>query len=138
MMHPKTKALAKNNKYNNEFCFKQLQELEQEIDWDDLVEAIFPHYVKSKLEPILVTVESMLRINILGRYFDMSPASVKKALFQTKMLRQFALIDLDHDVMPNSSCIADFNSVLIEKSLVLKIEQALSMQPIKTECSASF
>ncbi len=138
MMHPKTKALAKNNKYNNEFCFKQLQELEQEIDWDDLVEAIFPHYVQSKISPILLTVESMLRIYILGHYFDLSPSGVKKALFQIDFLRDFALIDLDRVVIPKASCIANFNSLLVEKSLALKIEKALSVKPIKTECSAAF
>ncbi len=103
MFNLKTKALAKNNKYNDDYCFKQLEELEQEIDWDDLVEAIFPHYVKSKIRPILLTVESMLRINILERYFDMSPLDIEKALFQNDVLRDFALIDLDRDVIPNES-----------------------------------
>ena len=137
-MYSKIKAIAKNNKYNNDFRFKQLQELEQEIDWDDLVEAIFPHYVKSKISHIMLTVESMLRINILARHFDMSPLGVEKALSEIDSLRDFALINLDQDEIPNASSIADFNSVLVEKSLALKIEQALSMQPINTLYSAAF
>ncbi len=127
-MHSRIQTLSKSN---NDFSFKQLLELEQKIDWDDLVEAIYPHYIQSKIRPILLTVESMLRINILERYFDMSPLNIEKALFQNDVLRNFALIDLDRDVIPNASCIADFNSVLIEKSLFLKIEQALSMKPIR-------
>ena len=127
-MHSRIQTVSKSN---NDFSFKQLLELEQKIDWDDLVEAIYPHYIQSKIRPILLTVESMLRINILERYFDMSPLNIEKALFQNDVLRNFALIDLDRDVIPNASCIADFNSVLIEKSLFLKIEQALSMKPIR-------
>lgn len=138
MLNFQVRALAKSIKYNNDFRLIRLQELEQEIDWDGFVEAIFPHYVRSKISPILLTIENMLRIYILGHYFDMSPSGVEKALFQIDVLREFALIDLERDVIPNATCIADFNTVLVEKSLALKIEQELSMQPLKTECLAAF
>ena len=138
MLHSQVRTLAKGNKHNNDFCFKQLLELDQEIDWDDLVEAIFPHYVRSKASHILLTVESMLRIYILGRHFDMSPSDTEKSLFQVDVLREFALIDLHRDVIPNASCIADFNSLFEEKRLALKVKLAFNMQPIKTECSAAF
>jgi len=124
------KSLVKDTKYNNYFQFKQLQELEQKIDWDDLVEAILPHYVKSKINPISLTIESMLRIYILGHYFDMSPSAVKKALIHVDFLTDFALIDLNNDEIPETSCIEDFNSVLVEKSVAIKLS--------KTEYSTAF
>ena len=32
MLHSQVRTLAKGNKHNNDFCFKQLLELDQEID----------------------------------------------------------------------------------------------------------
>jgi IS5 family transposase len=138
MLHSKIIIHAEQNKEKNNFRFKQLQDLEQEIEWDDLVEAIFPCYVASNIGHVLVTVESMLRIYFLQHRYDMSPSDVEDALFQLDVLREFALIDLDRDVIPNASCIADFNSLLVEKSLALKLEQAFGVQPIKNECSIEF
>ena len=138
MLNLMIKGFAQNNKYNDDFCFKQLQELELETDWDVLVETIYPHYVKSKIKPLSLTIESMLRIYILAHHFDMSPSRVKKALYQIDAFKEFALIDLDRDEIPDASRIAHFNSLLIEKSLARKVEKALRLKLKKAQYSAAF
>lgn len=112
----------------NSLGFQQLNELEQTIHWDDLVETIYPHYVKSIINPTTLTVESMLRIYILGRHFEISPADLEKALLQIEFLREFTLIDLARDSIPNASSIRKFTSLFLEQSLAKKIEQELKIK----------
>ena len=80
----------------------------------------------------------MIRIYILGRYFDMSPSALARALSQIEFFRNFALIDLDYGVLPSLSCIEGFNLILKEKKLKLKLEQAIIIKPIEAECSIAF
>ena len=127
MMNSNIETLAEDSINNNDLRLIQLQELEQKIDWDDLVEAIFPHYIQSNLSHISPTVESMLRINILGRHFGMSPSELEEAVSQVDALKEFVLIDSEFNEIPNAACIADFNSLCEEKSLALKIEQELNI-----------
>ena len=136
MLRSEILSIAIENKNKNNFRFKQLQDLEKEINWDDLVEAILPHYVATNIGRLLVTAESMLRVYFLQHRYGMTPSGVEEALFQVDVLREFSLIDLDSDVIPNASCIEDFNSLLVEKSLASKIEMEFHIQPIITENSA--
>jgi len=50
------------NKKKKNYRLSHPDVLEKEINWSELVEAIFPHYVASKISPLLLTIESMLRI----------------------------------------------------------------------------
>lgn len=136
MLRSEILSIAIENKNKNNFRFKQLQDLEKEINWDDLVEAILPHYVATNIGRLLVTAESMLRVYFLQHRYGMTPSGVEEALFQVDVLREFSLIDLDSDVIPNASCIEDFNSLLVEKCLASKIEMEFNIQPIITENSA--
>ena len=115
--------------------FQQLQDLEKEINWGKLVEAIHPHYTASKIRHLCVTAESMLRIYFLQQRYGLSPSGVEEALFQVDAFREFSLIDLDSGVIPNASCIEDFHLLLLEKSLASKIQMAfnINIQPILTE-----
>ncbi len=140
-MQTDIKAFVESNKcinYNHDFRFIELQEIDQETDWDDLVDAIYPYYVKSKTSHILLTVESMLRIYILTRHFEMSPSGIEKALFQVDNLRDFALIDLDRDEIPSAACITEFSSLLFEQSLLIKIEDTLKAKPIEAKHCTTF
>lgn len=121
---------------NDNSHFKSLHEIEQETDWDDLVNVIYLYYVKSKTKHIVLTIESMLRIYILSRYFEMSPSSIEKALLQKDILRDFALIDIDE--IPNKDSITDFSSLLFEQTIISKIECALRKETTKAELVTIF
>lgn len=118
-MNQATHSLTESNK--GEFCFKELEALEKEIDWDFLVKDIYPHYVKSILSPVSVTVESMIRVNILVRYFQVSPASIEKLLLEVESFQRFSLITLCNEVIPEASSIKAFNAFLKEKNLEPKL-----------------
>ena len=133
MLRSEIMSAALENKSKNNFRFKQLQDLEKEVNWNELVEAILPHYEAANIGRLLVTAESMLRVYFLQHRYGMSAFGVEEALFQVDVFRVFSLIDLDSDVIPNASCIEDFNSLLVEKSLSSKIEQAFNIEPIATE-----
>ena len=133
MLYSNFKTLDDSNKYKSDFRCKELEELELETDWDDLVDAIYPYYVKSSTKHILLTVESMLRIHILLRHFEMSPSGIEKALHQVSLLRDFALIDMDSDEIPSAACITEFSSLLLEQSLEIKIENTLKEKRIEVE-----
>lgn len=133
MLRSRIMSHAKENKNKNNFRFKQLQDLEKEIPWKDLIEVVSPHYFDANIGRLLVSAESMLRVYFLQQQYGMSAVGVEEALFQVNELREFALINLDRDVIPNAACIEDFNSLLVEKSLSSKIEQAFIIEPIATE-----
>ncbi len=127
-----------NNYKDDDFSFKRLQELEQETDWDSLVEAIFPFYVNSKISHVSVTVENMLRIYFILRFFEMTPSGVEKALNEIESLREFALIDIEKESIPDAASISEFISILFEESLMLKIERALKGGWPETKHSVEF
>ena len=120
-------------KNRQEYRFKQLQDLEIEIPWDSLVEAISSHYHSSNIGRLVASAESMLRIYFLQHRYGMSAAVVEDALFQLDVLRDFALID---DVIPNESCIEEFDSLVIANGLKSSFDQAFNIKAITTENSA--
>ena len=136
MLHSQIMSAALQNKSRKNFRFKQLRDLEKEINWDDLLEAILPYYAAANICRLLVTAESMIRIYFLQHRYGISSSGVEEALFQIDVFREFSLIDLDSDVIPNASCIEDFNSLLVEKNLTSKIQIEFNIQPIMTVGSA--
>ena len=128
---------AEVNKIKKNYLFSHPQVLDKEILWDELVEAIFPHYVASNISPLLLTIESMLRIYFQQKLYSMSATEMEYALHQIDELREFALIDLDHDAIPNALCIEEFNSLFLNNSLSSEIEQAFKIKPIITENSVA-
>ena len=126
---------AEENIENKNYRFSHPHVLEKEINWDEVVEAIFPHYVASEIKPLVLTIESMLRIYYLQKLYNMSATEVEYVLYKIDVLREFALIDLDYEVIPNASCIEDFSSLLIDESLSLEIEQAFNIKHTDTENS---
>ena len=133
MLRSRIMAHAKENKNKNNFRFKQLQDIEKEIPWKDLIEVVSPHYFDANIGRLWVSAESMLRVYFLQLQYGMSAEGVERALFQVNEFRKFALIDLDRGVIPNASDIEYFNSLLVEKSLSSKIEPAFSFKPITTD-----
>ena len=121
------------NKSNNKFHFSRNLDLEKQINWDGLVEVIFPHYVASNISPLLLTIETMLRIYYQQKLYSMSATEMEYALHQIDEIRDFALIDLACDAIPDALCIEEFNSLFLNKSLSSEIEQAFNIKPMVKE-----
>ncbi len=114
----------------SKYRFKQLQEIETEIKWDELSRLIEPHYLNSSIGRNLVSVNSMIRIYFLQQRYSMSASGVEEALFQIEVLRDFAKIDMGTGVIPHESCINLFKQLVIEQNFVDKIENAFDLEPM--------
>jgi IS5 family transposase len=120
------------NKNKNNFRFTQLQDLEKDINWGKLVELILPHYQSANIGRLLVPIESMIRVYFLQKRYSMSASAVEDALFQINVLRKFALINLETDVVPNEACIESFYSLVSLNDLEIEINRAFNIVPIKS------
>jgi len=115
---------------DSKYRFKQLQEIETEINWDELSKLIEPHYLASSIGRNLVSVNSMLRIYFLQVRYSMSASGVEEALFQIEELRSFTKIDMDMGVIPHESCINSFKQLIIEHGFAEKVENAFDLEPM--------
>ncbi len=131
-----TKALNKNIKTNTNL--KNFKDIESLIKWDELVEAIFPDYIKSNIKPTTLTVEKILRIYILGRYFEMTPIGLEKALLQFDDFRDFALLDPSIDIIPNAESISKFYALFEDRNLTEKIKIGFQNKLKKFQYSVEF
>ncbi len=112
------------------YRFKQLQEIDRKVKWDELVEIIEPHYLASNIGRNLISTESMLRIYFLQRRYDMPASKIEEALFQINTLREFSNIALDNGVIPHNSCIDLFEALIKDKQLENLIEMAFEFEPL--------
>ena len=132
MLRSTIMAHAEQNKNKYKFRYAQLQDLEKEIPWGKLVEMIFPYYQFASIGCLLVSVETMIRVYFLQNRYTMSAADVEDALFQIDVLRKFALINLETDVVPNEAYIESFYSLIYLNDLESKFNQAFNIKPIAT------
>ena len=132
MLRSTIMAHAEENKNKNKFRYAQLQDLEKEIEWGKLLEIIIPYYQKVSFGCTLVSIETMLRVYFLQKRYTMSAAGVEDALFQIDVLRKFALIDLEKDVVPNETYIESFYSLIYLNDLESKFNQVFNIKPIAT------
>ena len=112
----------------SKYRFKQLQEIETEINWDELASLIEPHYLASDIGRNLVSVDSMIRIYFLQLRYNMSAPRVEEALFQIEALRDFAKIDMGSGVIPHNSCIDLFKKLIIEQGFENNLENAFTLE----------
>ncbi|MEE9326821.1 MAG: transposase [Cocleimonas sp.] len=120
-----------NNKQGHgKLRFKQLQDWELEIDWDELSKIFSLYYMESKICRLLVPSETMLRVHFLKLRYGMSESGIEEALFQIRVLRDFAKIDLFTDVIPNASCISAFQDLITKHSLEQTIDKAFNLTPM--------
>lgn len=114
----------------NNLRFKQLEELDSEINWKSLVELIDPHHLATNIGKNLISTETMLRIFFLQIRYGMSASGVEDALFQIDILRSFALIDINKDIIPSEVHIESFNQLLSEHDLKEKIIRNFNLDSI--------
>ena len=114
----------------SKYRFKQLQEIEQEISWDELVKVVEPYYMSSGIGRNMVSTETMIRIFFLQQRYSMTASGVEEALFQIEVLRDFALININKDLIPNESSIESFNLLINEQRLKSKLVTSFDLEPL--------
>lgn len=110
-----------------EFHYKQLQDFEKEVNWIALVELIAHHYVEAGIGKLLISAESMIRVYFLQLRYKLNPSETSLALARIDILRDFALIDLKTDILPEEDSIIDFANLIKNKSLTKVFEKSFNM-----------
>ena len=115
---------------SNKPRYKSLQEFEADIPWDKLSELVGAHFAAANICRLLVPTETMLRIYFLQKRYGMSASAVEKALFEVQLIRNFALINLQTDIIPNDSCILAFHELIKEHGFIQALDDAFNITPL--------
>ena len=118
------------NNNNTEFRYKQLQDFGTEVDWNKLIKKIAHKYADSGIGGLKVSVESMIRIYFLQKRYQLSAMEVSLALSSIDILREFALIDLSIDTLPEEKSIEKFTLLIEKNSLLNDFKSEFNIQPI--------
>ena len=113
-----------------EFRYKQLQEFENEINWAALVELIAHSYVESGIGRLLIPVESMIRVYFLQLRYNLNSNEIALALTKIDVLRDFALIDLKIDALPEEDSVNDFANLIEQRSLKEEFDKSFNIRPM--------
>jgi len=122
-----TLSHSEDNASGAKYRFKQLQDLEIEINWDDLLLDIEPHYQAFSVGRSPVSAKTMLRIYFIQLRYGMNASGAEEALFQIEVLREFALIKENRGIIPDESCIKAFNRLVTEQGYGAKFEKAFDL-----------
>ena len=126
-----TQANKKSEPVNTELRYKQLQDFSTEVNWGELVDLIVHFYVESGIGKLKVTVETMIRVYFLQLRYNLNATEVSLALNKINVLRDFALIDLKTDVLPEEDNIDSFRFLIERNRLTEQFSSAFNIQQIR-------
>jgi len=113
-----------------------LKQMDKIIQWKELSEVIEPYYPKPEgagRRPI--GIEKMLRIHFLQHWFQLSDPGAEEALYDSKVFRDFAGIDIGEEPVPDETTILKFRHLLESKNpgseLFAKVNEYLHENGIK-------
>ena len=129
------KEIKKPNTSNLNLRYKQLQEFETEVNWKKLVNSTVNYYVESGISRLQVPIESMIRIYFLQVRYNLGAAEAALALSRIDILREFALIDIKIDVLPEEESIDSFRSLIELKDLAKQFATEFNIKPLKQTSS---
>lgn len=95
-----------------------LDQMEQIVPWNELCEAIEPHYPKpagAGRRPI--GLRMMLRIDFLQHWFELSDPGAEEALYDSRAMRNFVGIDLGKEPVPDETTICKFRHLMEKNNL---------------------
>ena len=95
-----------------------LDEMERIIPWSDLTQALKPYYPDPTgpgRRP--KGLERMLRIYFMQHWFNLSDPGMEEALYDSRVMRDFAGIDLGEEPAPDESTILKFRHLLEAKNM---------------------
>lgn len=121
----KTNTDSDKNTNHGDNRLKRLQDFQSRINWDELSDSVFQHYLESEIGRLVTPTETMLKIYFLQIRYGMSALYIEKALIEVDILREFALII---DIIPDANSIEAFGHLLQEKELSETIIKAFTMK----------
>jgi transposase, IS5 family len=96
-----------------------LAEMEQAVPWARLCALIEPHYPKPSKgggrPPI--ALERMLRIYCLQQWYNLSDPAAEEVLYDSIVMRRFAGVTSDGDIIPDETTILRFRRLLEKHEL---------------------
>jgi len=105
-----------------------LQEMEAILPWDEmqaLIEAVYPKVPCGKgTRPIPLPV--MLRMLLLGVWFNLSDVGVEDSLYDTPCMREFVGIDVVSGRVPDATTLCKFRKLLNDNDLQARLFQVLT------------
>ncbi|MEI6030745.1 MAG: IS5 family transposase [Synechococcaceae cyanobacterium ELA739] len=104
-----------------------LQEMEAVVPWKALIDLIEPYYPKtsSKGGRPPYPLATMLRVNLMQQWYDLSDSGMEDALIEVPTMRRFAGIDLISDRIPDETNILAFRHLLEKHDLGDQIFKAV-------------
>jgi len=114
-------SLAYENKKKKTRREKFLIEMEQAISWEELLKVIRKHYPKADNGRQPMPLERMLRIYFMQQWYGLSDPAMEDALYDIELMRRFAGIDLEVDVVPDETTILNFRHLLERHNLTEKL-----------------
>ncbi|CAD7714940.1 hypothetical protein LMG31884_13780 [Xanthomonas hydrangeae] len=98
-----------------------LSEMDQVVQWKDLLTLIRPHYPTSaQPERQPYRLEPMLRIHFLQQWYALNDPSAEESLYDTVSVRRFAKIG-GLDEVPDETTILNFRHLLEQHDLARKL-----------------
>jgi IS5 family transposase len=104
-----------------------LEEMERIIPWSDLTQALKPYYPDPTgpgRRP--KGLERMLRIYFMQHWFNLSDPGMEEALYDSRVMRDFAGIDLGEEPAPDESTILKFRHLLEAKNMGAELLQLVN------------
>ena len=104
-----------------------LNEMERIIPWKELTAVIDPFYPKPEgagRKP--KGVERMLRIYFMQHWFALSDPGAEEALYDSRVMREFAQVDLGEEPVPDETTILNFRHLMEKHDLGGKLFDAVN------------
>jgi IS5 family transposase len=95
-----------------------LEEMDRIIPWSELTQALKPYYPDPTgpgRRP--KGLERMLRIYFMQHWFNLSDPGMEEALYDSRVMRDFAGIDLGEEAAPDETTILNFRHLLEAKDM---------------------
>jgi transposase, IS5 family len=91
---------------------KFLIEMNQIVPWAELCALIEPHYPKAGNGRRPIGLERMLRLHFLQLWFNFADEACEEALYEIALFREFAMIDLGEERVPDATTLLKFRRLL--------------------------
>ncbi len=91
---------------------KFLIQMNEIVPWAALCAVIEPYYPKPGNGRPPIGLERMLRIHFLQLWFDLADQACEEALYDTALFREFAMIDLGEERVPDATSLLRFRRLL--------------------------
>ena len=114
-------GLAYDNKKKKTRREKFLEEMDRVIPWKEMTEAIKPYYPKAGNGRQPMGLKMMLRVYFMQQWYELSDPGMEDSLYDIELMRRFAGINLETDVIPDETTILHFRHLLEKHELTKKL-----------------